>query len=58
MTPKAEVQCDLSLLPPEKQERLIRGVVEGFLKFLEQPGAREFLEAKKAELRAQKGVDI
>lgn len=45
-----EVYIDVNLIPKHTQENLARATLEFYKRFIAQPGAREMLEKKKAEL--------
>lgn len=47
-----KVTVDLSQIPPHTWDSLSAGTLDLFHSILAQPGGREALEAKKAEIRA------
>lgn len=57
MEVRTEIVFEPSKIPAADAERLARGTLSAVKRFLEEPGGREFLDAKIKELR-EKGVDI
>ncbi len=45
-----EMYFDPNLIPPHQQEALAAATLELYHSFMAQPGAREMIEKKKAEL--------
>lgn len=53
MAGETTVVIDVSKIPADVQKRLAMGTLAAVRRFLAQPGGREFLEAKVAEMKKE-----
>lgn len=51
MADSGEITIDFSKMPKEVQERLVIGTLAAVRRFLAQPGGKEMLDAKVAEMQ-------
>lgn len=51
MAARSEITIDISKIPEEVQERLVIGTLAAIRRFLAQPGGKETLDAKIAEMK-------
>lgn len=51
MADSGEITIDFSKMPEEVQERLVIGTLAAVRRFLVQPGGKEMLDAKVAEMQ-------